>query len=457
MSMNMDNVVSAYRNQVVVTLHSTLDPDTLRQDVVSHWSPYEQMLKNHLQHKDTTSRLQLVRFNMDDILHVQDEQQPIAGSLPSGVFLFETSTDLGLKGSIVTFYNIESGIPSTMDYTPAVIDQLLTLKDTIELNKQHISALAVERNWLMTGVEEVGHGCPITPPISVQEPPSSGRWTVNLPQLPAAFQGGTGKGVTVFVLDAFPQPQQIRAAATGAGSNNMLLQDMATGMVSESPYNTAVPPAINLKYLTTVSEPSENVVTGKDIYGNLIGFPMADHGLFVAGLVRDVAPEASIECIRVLDDFCTASVATLISSLSNINNRMSTAGDLYQKQVVINLSLVVMPPDDQNPPREGLLTPMQSLTEKGAIFVASTGNDSDPRDTSMNNGQRMGPRYPANFAYDSDHPTLAAKVIPVGAVNSTGSAASYSNYPGEVGVATYAGEVPTPDPSSPPSDGNPLA
>ncbi len=54
--------------------------------------------------------------------------------------------------------------------------------------------------------------------------------------------------------------------------------------------------------------------------------------------------------------------------------------------------------------------------------------------------KRFGPRYPAALADG-----LTA-MIPVGAVNRNGDAASYSNYPGPHGIATYGGDIPKPDP-----------
>ena len=55
--------------------------------------------------------------------------------------------------------------------------------------------------------------------------------------------------------------------------------------------------------------------TGKDIYGRLVGFDMPDHGLFIAGIVRDLAPGAAIECMRVLSDYCVGDLATLTKAL----------------------------------------------------------------------------------------------------------------------------------------------
>ena len=56
---------------------------------------------------------------------------------------------------------------------------------------------------------------------------------------------------------------------------------------------------------------------------------------------------------------------------------------------------------------------------------------------------------PAAFAYDPDlDAATAAAIIPVGAINGQGEAASYSNYPGPDGIAAYGGEIPTPYPAT---------
>lgn len=91
---------------------------------------------------------------------------------------------------------------------------------------------------------------------------------------------------------------------------------------------------------------------------------------------------------------------------------MARNEDLYQKPVVINLSLVVLPPGSDSPPegvtedviatsRDLLRLAMQNLADAGGVFVASADNDSDPRDVRMNPlEQRFEARYPAHFADD---------------------------------------------------------
>jgi subtilisin family serine protease len=126
-------------------------------------------------------------------------------------------------------------------------------------------------------------------------------------------------------------------------------------------------------------------------------------------------------------------------------------GDLKDKSVVINLSLVMLPPEDDIPEgvtedilestRDALYRLLQPLADLGAIFVAAAGNDSDPR---MNASEkRFGPRYPAALASD-DHAMKA--MISVGAVNRDRHAARYSNYPDPYGIATYGGDLPKPEP-----------
>lgn len=307
-------------------------------------------------------------------------------------------------------------------------------------------------HWLWSCTQDVPtHGCPVIPPIPVADSGNIGQWKLSFPNLSSPFlENKSGEGVTVFVLDTLPHPDQILASAKRAGGSNMLLQDMVE---KTEQVKFCYQP---LSEILDVPNP-EQPVTGKDIFGNLVGFPMADHGLFIAGIIHNLAPSAKIECIRVLNDFGVGDTNALIGALKYILQRISKnpvtnqPGDLYQQPVVINLSLVVMPPENDHSvdvpadiaksTRDILFELMQELANNGAVLVASAGNDSDPRDTDMNPSKiRYMPRYPAYFAYTD--PALAA-IIPVGAVNQSGEPASYSNQPGPNGIATYGGELPS--------------
>ena len=163
--------------------------------------------------------------------------------------------------------------------------------------------------------------------------------------------------MTVLVLDTFPEPDIIADASGKAplGANRLIL-DMATDMVViATPFppispatSIATPPAISVYYpsLPGDDDPSGESLpkTGKDIDGNLIGYPMADHGLFVAGIIRSLAPAANIVCIRVLNDFGVGDTAALIQMLEAIVNHVGT--DLHLP-LIINMSMVVTPYDEQ--------------------------------------------------------------------------------------------------------------
>jgi hypothetical protein len=257
------------------------------------------------------------------------------------------------------------------------------------------------------------------------------------------LQDVTGDGVTVFVLDTLPKLGTIKRAAEGAEKDNLLLGDVMENVV----------PLANYQILPDVLDvPSPHTPeTGKDLYGRLIGFHMADHGLFEAGIIHDIAPDANIECIRVLNDFCVGDVSVLIQALDGIHTRLMPDGDLYGKSVVVNMSLVI-PADNEainagidpsllDPTRYALYGAIKALSDLGVVFAASAGNEGDLRYTPMNpDGKRPDALYPAAYAYYGSNPVET--MIPVGAINSTGKAASYSCYPGPRGVAAYGGEVP---------------
>src|SRR5260370_31238402 len=92
--------------------------------------------------------------------------------------------------------------------------------------------------------------------------------------------------------------------------------------------------------------------------------------------------------------------------------------------------------------RKDLLNSIQSLVNFGVVFAASAGNEGDLRFQPMNpNGERPEALYPAAFAYHGlVHPRM---MIPVGAVDKHGNAASYSCYRGPRRIAPYDGGSPS--------------
>jgi len=403
---------------------------------------------------------------------------------PIGKYFFPSPSDQGTI--VIGFFNIvqaktfhpiqdPASITHSGDsHTRHVVDLINRNLDTLQMEGK-IPISAAMPNWL-GGATCVTHGCPVVPPFPVPGdtscPNAPGFWPITLPELSPDLQQRKGEGITVFVLDTMPDivnyPDLVDKAARGADTHNLLLKEIAAEKV------TAMPPHINFRYLKmcdlVAEDAPDQIVTGRDIYGHLYGFNMPDHGMSIVGIIRDLAPRANIEYIRALNDFGVGDTDTLIYVLQYIQQRMSVGGDLYNKPVVINLSLVVTPHDEDLPRLwfgddcscdseefiemmddiEKLRLPLhrviQSLYALGAVIVSSAGNDSGvelwhgPMGGTM--PERVGPRYPAAFP----------EVIAVGAVDGKGNAAPYSNYPAlppnHNGIATYGGGLPTPVPPS---------
>lgn len=350
-------------------------------------------------------------------------------------------------------------VPTTGDTTKAVV-QLINQNLEKLRRDGRIPLVSATPNWISGGAPIIGSSCPATEPIPVPEECAHKQWHFTLPELSDTLKKLEGDDVTVFVLDTSPREEQIRQAEQQIGSNNKLLQSVVTAMDS-NPARVILPPP------KTIPARLNTIQTGKDIYGRHFGFKMADHGLFVTGILHDIVPNAKIELIRVLNDGGVGDLGMIVDALYQIGQRMSNEGI---KNVVVNLSLIFGIPEmilpnmwfsGENTNAEGLAHMMNEIellftgvrmiiqnlvTHHKAVVVASAGNESDANNFhGMNMGLtgRFGPRYPAAFP----------EVISVGAVDNSGFATPYSDYPSlppnHNGVATYGGALPVPDPSQP--------
>ncbi len=396
-----------------------------------------------------------------------------------GKYLFSASSGQGTTvvahftvAAVETAHHWQDAMMADIKSDDSKAKQVVNLLNhNLERLRQDVGVplLAAAPNWV-GGANCFTHGCPIFPPFPVPESDScaseSGIWPISLPDIPASAPAGrtTGQGVTVFVLDSMPLVPSgataqtsniISGAATGAGSSNVLLNTIDQEM------DLTTSPHVDFEYATLpaalLEDAEDRLVTGRDINGKRYGFLMPDHGLFVTGIIESIAPDANIEYVRVLNDYGVGDTSTLVAVLEVIHGRMLPGGDLHNKPVVINMSLVMTPSDedlfmnwfgdsvncdpdmhvqmmnDTKLLRTPLQVAIQALAASGAVLVASAGNDSN----SIDMPGRIGPRYPAAFP----------EVLAVGAVDRHGEMASYSNYPQLVpqhnGIATYGGGVPT--------------
>jgi hypothetical protein len=190
-----------------------------------------------------------------------------------------------------------------------------------------------------------------------------------------------------------------------------------------------------------------------------VRFPMPDHGLFVAGLIHELAPNVPLRLLRVLDDVGVGDLWSLLHGL-----RLALGAVSPLEPLIVNLSLGLMPHPDEllrhwfGPPltprldlswlrarraealrrvarlHAGLEQLVAYLQRRDCLLVAAVGDDSAGRAAV---GQaRLGPRLPAR--YDA--------LIGVAGVRSDPSLASRSSNAGdplELGsnVAAFGGDV----------------
>jgi len=188
-------------------------------------------------------------------------------------------------------------------------------------------------------------------------------------------------------------------------------------------------------------------------------FAMPDHGLFVSGIVHEIAPNVEIHLVRVLNDFGVGDLLGLERVLRSLPDALlRDAGP--DARLIVNLSLgsaVPVPrrrffgrwlpdahkarrgawPDDRSNQildraHGGLASTVRWLHDQGVLVVAAAGNDALREHLG---GTLPPPRYPAYY-----EPVLA-----VAASGVDGSPATYSNR-GDVapfgnGVTTFGGSV----------------
>lgn len=462
-------------NQVAITFHSHTNRKQGAAPVI------ESLKLDILAQFLATHGFTLKSFTLQDVPHPQDpgidelEQLEMEGSNGQGgrlrglnsevgKYLFEPASGHGTlaicyfhcanpslaPASPGHWYGHGKNGPAPADSTRAIVTLLNQNLDTL---RQHgaIPIVAAMPNWMGGANGGITANCPACPPVLVTGNKSAySNWQFKLPQLSSALQVPRGDGVTVFVLDTIPTAEHITTAAASAGSNNILLQSIGEAIGSGQ---------IVIDHQWIPTRLAEDIQAGKDLNGTVYGFKMTDHGLFVTGIVHDLVPEATIECVRVLNNSGVGDTAILCQALNAIQQRVE-AGTL--KDVVINLSLEIMPPDTKLPGvwfgggdcccyqaqdlatvigelgllRVGLHQMIQSLTAQGAIIVAASGNES-------NASKRNGPRYPAAFP----------EVIAVGAVDKDWQATIYSDSPAlpskHTCIATYGGAVPKAVPPAP--------
>lgn len=348
------------------------------------------------------------------------------------------------------FYRAVHQDPEVEDAVPLA---LLYIQSHVEaLAQAGLQIVGAMPNWLVTAAAPFYYadGGPAFPaqPVSIPEISSSSSsllgWHFQVQDtLPLDSKGA--EDVQIVLLDtALPVEEVRHAAAQPYLRQHWLLQRLAQDLRNNDG-------SFVIDYARYPL--STEVRTGRDMEQEPAPYMMADHGLALAGIVRDLAPRARIRLIRVLNDYGGGDCYSLFAALTDLEREYITGGF---KKLVINLSLTLVPDirrlpmiwfDQRQIPstqlhstmrllrslEDGLKLLFDALSSHGILVVSAAGNDS------MNaTGRGYAPRPPrAPARYES---TLA-----VSSVNSRGEPSSFSNAanhpPVETGVATFGGDV----------------
>jgi hypothetical protein len=364
---------------------------------------------------------------------------------------------------------------------------------------------AAHPNWLMTAVQGEG---PCAGAVAV--PGEEGNYTFKFQEKSLNFppDDWSDKDVLVAVLDTSPPVDQIGKAAASAPTNALLNQISAEIQAGAAPrfiVESADPASpFSQEYALSGLErllpdwedqlPHPYPNDPPDLYR------IDDHGLFVSGIIRSIAPAAEIHLIKVVNDYGVGDLRLVARVLQLLPNLMVAR---QKRLMVVNLSLGAdIPPGDvlmenwcpvlfdqiskgiqhafmsnfnraianfDQPgfpfvlgPRLTNLIPRLHLglsevvawlsdglpnlpidgtrVRPGVLIVAAAGNDNDPGGPHQRKEDpRPEPRYPAH--YD--------QVLGVAAINAKGTASTYSNRGDEPagpafvpnGVATFGGDA----------------
>lgn len=350
---------------------------------------------------------------------------------------------------LAIFFHTRHVDPKIRDPLPMALSYLQShLEQLAQTGLQLVSAMP---NWLVTAAPlfyaDGGPAFPPQPAPSLDVPAPGNAllgWRCTLLDSHIPLDSKGAEDVLVAVLDTAHHPDRVRSAATRLElRRNWLLQRMSADLRNEDGSF-----AVEYDRYALTNE----VRTGRDRFQDSRYYLMPDHGLAVAGLIRDIAPRARIRLIRVLNDYGGGDLYALFAALTDLEREI-ISGSL--RRVVINLSLTIMPDvrrlpyiwfDSRQWPstqlngavrvlshiEEGLRLLFESLYAQGALIIAAAGNDSFP--THEKGLPPRPPRAPARYE----------STLSVTAVNSHFEPSVFANAanipPLDSGVAVFGGD-----------------
>ncbi len=347
------------------------------------------------------------------------------------------------------FFHARRTNPAVTDPLPLALSHIQARLE--QLAKAGLQVVSAMPNWLVSAAPLLyANGGAAIPPrpapaLDLAAPTNTLLgWRVVLADQNFPLDSKGGEDVLVAILDTAHHPDRIRSAASRLElRRNWLLQRLASDLRNEDG-------SFSIEYDRYPI--SNDVRSGRDRYGDARYYHMPDHGVSVAGLIRDVAPRTRIRLIRILNDYGGCDLYNVFAALTDLERELFS-GTI--RRLVINMSLTIMPdirrlpflwfdnrqwPTTQlygvmrvlNHIEEGLRLLFESLYDHGALVVAAAGNDSFQATQ-----QGLVPRPPRA-------PARYETTLSVTSVNSSFAPSNFANSasipPFDSGVATFGGD-----------------
>src|SRR5699024_10588628 len=122
-----------------------------------------------------------------------------------------------------------------------------------------------------------------------------------------------------------------------------------------------------------------------DLYGQLDGEidPVAGHGTFIAGIVRQLAPDADLLSLRLANGLGTVDEGDLLQTVADVVTLLQRERDGHDDGVAIDV-LVLSLGYYHETPEDGLYSTtlsdlLRAAREMGCTVVCSAGNDAIDR------------------------------------------------------------------------------
>jgi hypothetical protein len=438
-------------------LSADLEPATLRRRFGSTAAEILQPLERHgVSSRDAAADGVRKPWH---ILHAADGHGT-AGRRPDGRATWHLYYAVGTQRVDFAAHNLETRLEHLASVRELVnlINRPAAGRAPLASGGQNWALVGASPNWLLTAAQ-MACGCPAGMPVPE---PRSGAWPFRFDeQVEEALRGEPNTEIVVAILDTAPH-----STSVPDHGNHYLAELLQAIHIHSAPDSSA---ALHTRYFdrpTGVGQYWESCLpwwheTVHTEDAAAAEFAIGDHGLFVAGVVHAVAPDAEIHLLRVLNDTGIGDGLGLGHILSELPRALNIGNG---RRLIVNLSLGAAVPV---PPRRhwgrwlpetrrsaqgalprpdaavqsvldaahaSLLSTMNWLHRQGVLVVAAAGNDA-LRPATHEHDTPPPPRYPARYQ----------EVLAVAATGADGLPASYSNRadvpPLGNGITCFGGEV----------------